>query len=829
LRVLRRAFPTLRSRPTGTQTEQYTGSPQHLVLSAVLLTVILTFIMTVPLLPGQVQIQPGMPASQDIFSPTFLRYESKVLTDKARQDAANDPANEVWVQDSDIIQRQRALLAANLSAVDALRVDENMGVPLQSRKQPLLQGITVTQQVLTTLVAMPDNDYQYWRNSNVLIAYEAVMRDRRLEGVSDVEAARATLPDRLAASLTPDEKAAAIAFISPLITINMTLDQAQTDERRQEAVSNVKPVIETVQKGESILRQGELATPEAIEKMQESGLLSRDVSALTVLSAGTLVGMLMLLLHLYIYRYAPQVWRRQRQVLLVGLLMIGTILVARLFLPGHEILPYLLPVAAVSMLIAVLISTNVAVLVTIVLAILAGLVATGNNLSIDLPLYYFAGGLVGIFSLTRVEKVSSFAIAGAFIALGSFLTALALRLLVSTPVDGTLLETLALEALFVGGVSATITYASFSLLGTLFGITTPLQLMELAHPDQPVLRRLMQEAPGTYHHSLVVSNLAERAAEMIGADALLTRVSAYYHDIGKVLKPYYFIDNQSGMKNVHDDLPPRESAAIIAGHVTDGVELGRKNRLPKRLLDAIPQHHGTMLIKYFYVKALKDDPNANPDDFRYPGPKPQTKENAILMLADGVEATVRAMAQAGALDKPITRNSDASESPGLYENAVSLPDDVISEVVHRTISERIEDGQLDECDLTVRDIARIQEAFVSMLKGIYHPRVQYPEAPGQRTKDEGRWTNDDGRPATDDRRPTTDSQVPDEAIAAVRVMPDGQDGLLGNVYAVGTNGSAHNGTALVGGNGHQPAPELRSKNEANESVAGRQEEEVTHE
>jgi putative nucleotidyltransferase with HDIG domain len=821
LRAWRRAILTLRSQPTGPDNVQFKGSPRHLVISGILLMVIITLIMTVPLLPGQVQIQPGVPASQDIFSPTFLRYESKVLTDKAREDAANDPANEVWVQDNDIIQRQRALLVGNLSAIDALRVDESVGVPSQPRRQPVLQGITLTQQTLNTLLALTDSEYQFWRNSNVLIAYDAVMRDRRLVSATDVADARATLPDRLAASLSADEKSAAIAFLSPLITINMSLDQDQTAERRQEAINNVKPVIQTVQKGEAILRQGELATPEAIEKMQEAGLLSRDVSVLTVLSTGALVGILMLLMHLYIFRYAPAVWKRQRQIWLVGLLIIGTIFAARLLLPGHSILPYLLPVAAVSMLIAVLIDTNVAVLVTVVLAVLTGLVATGNNLSMELPLYYFVGGLAGIFSLRRVEKVNSFAVAGAFIALASFLTALALRVLAGNPVDGTFLETLALEALFVGGVAAAVTYASFSVLGTIFGITTPLQLMELAHPDQPVLRRLMREAPGTYHHSLVVSNLAERAAEMIGADALLTRVCAYYHDIGKVVKPYYFIDNQSGMKNVHDDLPPRESAAIIAGHVTDGLELGRKSGLPRRVLDAIPQHHGTMLIKYFYVKALQEDPNTDPDDFRYPGPKPQTKENAILMLADGVEATVRAMAQAGALDKPAVKNSDASESPGLYNNSVGLPDDVIADVVHKTISERIEDGQLDECDLTVRDIARIQEAFVSMLKGIYHPRVQYPEAP-KRTEGGGDQVeaaeSPDGTsqpmdghtsPLGEPNGRSDGSRVPGEIAAISTVPPNVQNSVMPNVYVVGTNGHGTNGQPAAG------EPSRPSMSEAN--------------
>jgi hypothetical protein len=187
------------------------------------------------------------------------------------------------------------------------------------------------------------------------------------------------------------------------------------------------------------------------------------------------------------------------------------------------------------------------------------------------------------------------------------------------------------------------------------------------------------------------------------------------------------------MSNVHDEMDPHSSAAIIAEHVRDGVRLGQKNRLPRRVLDAIPQHHGTMLIKYFYYKALETNPDTNPADFRYPGPKPQTKENAILMLADGVEATVRSMAQSGALDRLAQEkalgNSDATETQGLYTDTASLSEDAIANVVHKVISERIEDGQLDECDLTVRDIARIQEAFVSMLKGIYHPRVPYPEKP----------------------------------------------------------------------------------------------------
>lgn len=780
---LRLPFRSRPVSPIAGEAEPYKGRPRHVVLSAIFLIVVLTGIMVVPFQPGQDTIEPGVPATQDIFSPTFLRYESKVLTDRARERAMQSPSNEVWVQDAQEVQRQRSILLTNLSVIDSVRNDQDPNPNPERDRLRSLQGTTLTQAQIDLLLEMRDGDYRYWRDIAVIPGFDAVMRSRRITSEADLNAVRAALPDLLVPSLTPEQKAVALAFLNPRLSINMALDEAQTEQRRQDAAASVKPVVVEVQRGETVLRQGELITPEAIEKLQEAGLLSRQLSPQNVLGTAGIVGLLMLLLHIYIFRNTPQVWRRHKQLALVGMLLIITIGAARLILPGHSLLPYLLPVAAVSMLIAVLLSADLAVVVTAVVSVLLG-VMLSNGLSMDLPVYYFVSGLAGIFSLTRIEKVSTFARAGFFIACASFASALVTQVLSVGVPDWYSVGLLLLAALFNGGIATSITYAAFSLLGTLFGITTPLQLMELAHPDQPLLRRLMQEAPGTYHHSLVVSNLAERAAEMIGADTLLARVCAYYHDIGKVEHPEAFIDNQSGMANLHDRLSPRESAHIIAGHVRDGVKLGQKYRLPKRVLDAIPQHHGTMLIKYFYYKAAAADPNVSQDEFRYPGPRPQTKENAILMLADGVEATVRSMAQSGALDKmasavaSATANSDATESPSLYNNAASLPGDVIAEVVHKIISERIEEGQLDECDLTVRDLARIQEAFVSMLKGIYHPRVVYPEPPPKPVEQ-------------------VSSSGPAEVMAAAVLVaaPSGVSGTDGANGANGTNGT--NGT-----NGH---------------------------
>ncbi len=736
LRASRPLLP-LRTKPVGpqaTDAERHEGKPFLLAISVLVLSVALSLIITVPVLPAQVDVTPGAPVLQDVISPTSFSYQSKTLTDRARDQASKDPANDVWVQDASLIQSQRTVLLNALAVVQDARLDQGQDMIGKRQRLMGMSEVKLTPAQADTLLLMSESKYPVWRDNAVIQTFDAIMRERRLASAADVRQARTDLPSLLPV-MNADEESAALAFISPFLSINVGLDQEQTQLRREQAAANIKPIIQTVQKGEAILRRGDLATPEAIEKMQEAGLLSRNLSPQLLIGTAGIVSLLMILLHLYIYRYIPQVWKRQKQLLLVGILLLFTVGVARFLLPGHTLLPYLLPVAAISMLIAVLLNSNLAVLVTFILSMLLGIVM-GNVLSMEMPIYFLVGGLTGIFTLTKVERVSTFARAGFYISVASFMAAFMLRVLTGGALDWPSVGQLAATAAVNGVFSTSITFAAFSLLGTLFGITTPLQLMELAHPDQPLLRRLMREAPGTYHHSLVVSNLAEHAAEMIGADPLLTRVCAYYHDIGKVERPYYFIDNQSGLNNVHDELNPWESAAIIAGHVSDGVRMGKKENVPRRVLDAIPQHHGTMLIKFFYYKALEQDPNANPDDFRYPGPKPQTKENAILMLADGVEAAVRSMAQSGELDKMALRigmgdlaNRDASESPMLYNNASSMTADAVASVVHKIISERIDDGQLDECDLTVRDIARIQEAFVSMLKGIYHPRIPYPDAP----------------------------------------------------------------------------------------------------
>ena len=259
---------------------------------------------------------------------------------------------------------------------------------------------------------------------------------------------------------------------------------------------------------------------------------------------------------------------------------------------------------------------------------------------------------------------------------------------------------------------------TFAVLGNVFGILTVFQLLELANPSQPLLRRLLIETPGTYHHSLMVGNLGERAAEAIGADPLLTRVAAYYHDTGKLANPLAFIENQAGGDNIHDELEPEQSAQILKQHVADGIDIAYRARLPKALIAFIPQHHGTALMSYFYAKAREEAAapfgglttedgrkaaeGVDPRRFRHAGPKPQSREAALIMLADGVEASVRSLSSR---DEPAIRA-----------------------MVDRIIAERMDDGQFDECDLTLRDIETIKGAFVQQLLGMYHQRVAYPQS-----------------------------------------------------------------------------------------------------
>jgi putative nucleotidyltransferase with HDIG domain len=388
-------------------------------------------------------------------------------------------------------------------------------------------------------------------------------------------------------------------------------------------------------------------------------------------------------------------------LLLLFLLLSLFLVTARLMVPGHTILPYLFPLAALGMLISALLDGQLAVASLVFLGAVIGSMTDG---SLELVSFALGGSLLATLALGKIQRLASFVWGGIYVILASLIILAIFRLPgdESTNLQGWL--TLGASVVVNGGLSASLTLAGFYLLGHLFDLTTALRLMELARPTHPLLRQLLLKAPGTYHHSILVSNMAEQAAEQIGADALLIRVGAFYHDVGKTVRPYFFVDNQADGTNAHERLDPQTSAEIIISHVKDGLDLAKKYRLPAAVRDFIPQHQGTGLVTFFYHKACQEAENPESIDearFRYPGPRPQTKEAGILMLADSCEAAVRAA-------RPTSREQ-------------------IQEIVQKITLDKILAGELDDCDLTLHDFEQIRRTFVDTLSGVFHPRVQYPE------------------------------------------------------------------------------------------------------
>jgi putative nucleotidyltransferase with HDIG domain len=468
--------------------------------------------------------------------------------------------------------------------------------------------------------------------------------------------------------------------------------------------------------GQVIVNEGQAVSEEQLAQIRGAGLLDNELS-LGDVAAATLLGTLGgAFLALYIYLFHPAEVNNTRRLFMVGMLLVLWVAGAKVFLslclPDSDrlYLSYMIPVAAAPMLIATLLDGGLAVAVAALLAILAtfsgyympdarqALDASPID-SLQMATTLLLTSLAGIFAVREAERVNNYATAGVSVGFVTFVSLLAFWLLLPDR-DGVDIVWMLVASGVAGLGSVIIIMGGSYVLGAAFGVSTRIQLMELAQLSHPLLRQLQENAPGTFHHSVIVGNLAERAADLIGADSLLVRVGAYFHDIGKIAKPSFYIENQMGGENPHDRLDAFASAKMVSEHVRAGMKLTARYRIPSRVRAFVPEHHGTRLVTYFYRKASAQDPMTDPEKFRYPGPKPQSRETAMVMLADSVEAVVRA--------------------------AKDRSHEKIDELVDAVINERVTESQLDECDLTLRDLRIIAESFKATLRGIYHPRIEYP-------------------------------------------------------------------------------------------------------
>ena len=500
------------------------------------------------------------------------------------------------------------------------------------------------------------------------------------------------------------EKSLALDFVNSVFNVNVIHDKEKTEFTKRLESEKILPIYNMIEvkRNELILNKGERIGKGHIEKLkgleqnESASMKIGGISAITIL-----VGFFTLLVSLYIKFYEPDFAGGNKELMLLGLICILLISAAKIIVvspwPSN-----LIPVAAASMLIAILINSRVAIITTCLLSILVGMVS-GNRL--DIAGVSLAGGIIGIFAMRGVRRRSQLIAAGLCVGFANMSYLIGIGLMRGLDFNTYIMESV--FGLANGIMSSVIVTGTLPIFENAFKITTDISLLELSDLNHPLLKEMVIKAPGTYHHSLIVGNLAEAACEATGANALLARVGSYFHDIGKIEKASYFSENQIEGDYAHDRLSPTMSSLIITSHVKNGVELAQRYKLNREIIDIIKQHHGRGLVFYFFKRALETttDEKVGEQSFRYSGPNPQTKEAACVLLADSVEAGTRA------LDDPTPSR--------------------IKGLVRKIINNKFIDGQLDECDLTLRDLEKIAEVFTHILTGIFHTRVEYPEEPAK--------------------------------------------------------------------------------------------------
>ena len=518
-------------------------------------------------------------------------------------------------------------------------------------------------------------------------------------------------------AVSGEEKKQIITFLEGWIVPNVSYNESASMELEQLVMQEVDPVLIRIKKGRTLVRAGDEV--EARERVLLEQLMTLQQPRRRL---GEFVGVFLIVsfflftIWQYFLVYQSGQKKKRNRYLLVALVLCGTLLVTKIFIAMADVIVgslrieelqdplnfyFLAPLALGTILTVLLVGAQVAILYSLSFAVFVGLL-TGQTVMV---VYSLTGSLAAIYLLDQYRERAAIIKGGVFVGAVNIVVVLALQLYSSeTGFQAVPFAARALCGLLSGLFAAMLSSLFLPILESVFGITTDIKLLELSSLNAPILRRLAVEAPGTYHHSIIVGTLAEAGAEAIGANSLLVRVGAYYHDIGKLMTPEYYIENQIYISNKHENLSPSMSSLILASHVKDGLALADEIKLVPEVRDLIPQHHGTRLMKYFYEKARDaadgKDRQVNENDFRYPGPRPQRKEAAILMLADQVEAAARTL-----------QDPNPSQIRGL---------------IRRLIQVNIQERQFDECDITMKDLDKILRAFERVITGMHHHRIEYP-------------------------------------------------------------------------------------------------------
>jgi putative nucleotidyltransferase with HDIG domain len=687
-----------------------------------------------PRVEEKYRYRPGDIARERIVAPYDFRVQKDEGTLRREQQAAAAAVPPVFVADarisSETLERfakfqEKALqlvLDASLLPQERSSRLRALGVPLADENARALASPGRARRVLRDLGGwlhdLSTAGVTADKHDNLLQGYRAiVLRDGETEQpraatlLYDRREALAFV-ERRARDAYPSDPAGVrllVELAGPFVQPNVVYDRAETEWRRVQAQGVVPTMLGFVQKDELIVDANQRMDRSALLKLQslrdlESARRQRSEIFYPPAARMALMLLFIAIFAVYLRLELPQVFRDNAMLAMFTLLAAVVMAATEVLVGTLGLSEFTIPLAVAPLVVASLMEKRPALVFTLMLA-----VATTAIMELKAPFVPVAvmGGVTAVYSVARLRHRWHFLRANVVIAAAILAAIMAWDLARATPPE--LLVRDAMWGALNSFLAISLAFLLLPLVEHVFGLTSDITLLELSDLNRPLLRRLQLEAPGTYHHSMVVGSLAERAAEAAGASSLLARVMAYFHDIGKLSKPEYYAENEPAAgRSRHEQLTPSMSALVVKSHISEGLELARRERLPRAVRTAIPEHHGTMVMAFFYDKALQADPTVRREDYCYPGPRPHSKETAILMLADGVEGASRAL-----------QEPTPSRIRGL---------------VTRIVDERVRDGQLDECGLTLSEVARIREAFIPVLTAIFHVRAPYPEDPKRRAR-----------------------------------------------------------------------------------------------
>jgi len=642
-------------------------------------------------------LEAGDVSGQDILAPYAITYNSEILTEQMREAAVSEVPAKYTTADTNIARKQLERLRLALAYISSVREDNYTSVEEKLVDLAALQDIQLSQDTALGILALSDPRWQTIQQEAIIVL-EQVMRNTIRD--SQLDLYRRSASNYVSLSIPEDQAAIVAELAAAFVEPNSFYSESLTKATEEQAYQSVTPVSVSYAAGETVIRPGEVVSPVDIEALQQFGLAEKETRWQDYASSGILVVLFTFLVIIF-FRRNNELLGSIRSLFIMVVLFVVYLVAARLVLPIYPLTPYVYPMAAYALIVAGLFGVEPALITVLPLIILA---TYGHGNAYELVLYYGIGSIFGVLVPRQAQRITGYIWVGLSVAASGAVVVTTYRLL-EAETTGTSLSILLALAILNGMIAAGFTVLLQYVLAPILGQTTPLQLLELSRPDHPLLEYLLRNSPGTYQHSLQVANLAEQAAERIDANSLLTRVGALYHDIGKTRNPQYFIENQvTGQIDTHEDITPEKSAGIIKHHVIEGIDLANEYKLPRRLQDFITEHHGTFRTQYQWTQAINavggDKSLLDEKNFSYPGPRPQSRETALVMLADGAEARVRA-------------KHPANESE-------------LRAIMKETVDNCLKSGQLDDTPLTLKDLNTIVDSFTATLKGIYHPRVEYP-------------------------------------------------------------------------------------------------------